>query len=160
MTTTSPAARFPALAAPLPAYGTALTRISLGAVLLAHSLWLKLAVFGLPGTAAFFEAIGLPGPLAYLVFLVEAVAGAMLLLGIRSRWAALAVIPVLAGATWAHAANGWLFTDAGGGWEYPAMLTVLAAAQALMGDRALALRLGASAALSGAPGPDLAHGPA
>jgi len=31
---------------------------------------------------------------------------------------------VLLGATWAHAGNGWLFTAANGGWEYPAFLTL------------------------------------
>ena len=78
----------------------------------------------------------------------------MLVLGIRSRWAALAVVPVLAGATWAHAGSGWLFTNAGGGWEYPALLTVLAAAQALLGAGALALRPStpvASAPVASAP---------
>jgi putative oxidoreductase len=119
--------------------GTALLRVSLGAMFLAHSLILKLLVFGLPGTAAFFGSIGLPPWLAYVVFVAEAVGGAMLLLGVQARWAALALAPVLAGATWAHAGNGWVFTAAGGGWEYPLLLTVLALAQALLGDSALAL---------------------
>lgn len=121
-------------------YGVTTLRISLGLVLIAHSLWLKLVIFTLPGTAAFFESIGLPGVAAYAVFLVEAITGIALVLGIESRWAALIAIPVMAGATWAHAANGWLFTNAGGGWEYPLLLMVATAAQALLGDGALALR--------------------
>ena len=130
-------------------YGVTLLRLALGTMFLAHSLWLKLVVYTLPGTAAFFESIGLPGLLAYVVFLAEAIGGAMLVLGIQSRVAALALVPVLLGATWAHAANGWLFTNAGGGWEYPAMLTVLAVVQALLGDGALALRASASPTAAG-----------
>lgn len=121
-------------------YGITTLRISLGLVLIAHSLWLKLVIFTLPGTAAFFESIGLPGIAAYAVFLVEVISGIALVLGLESRWAALIAVPVMAGATWAHAANGWLFTNAGGGWEYPLFLTIAALAQALLGDGALVLR--------------------
>jgi putative oxidoreductase len=120
-------------------WGTALLRVSLGLMFLAHSLVLKLMVFGLPGTATFFASIGLPPWLAYAVFAAEAVGGAMLVLGVQARWAALTLTPVLAGATWAHAGNGWVFTATGGGWEYPLLLTVLALVQALLGDGALAL---------------------
>ena len=121
-------------------WGVALLRIALGAMFLAHSLWLKLVVYSLAGTAAFFESIGLPGALAYAVFLAEVIGGAMLVLGVHVRWAALALVPVLVGATWAHSGNGWLFTNEGGGWEYPAMLIVLAIAQSMLGDGAFALR--------------------
>lgn len=41
------------------AYGATLTRISLGSVLLAHGL-LKLLVFTVPGTVAYFGSLGLP----------------------------------------------------------------------------------------------------
>ncbi|SDZ12997.1 putative oxidoreductase [Jannaschia faecimaris] len=118
---------------------TLLLRVALGVVLLAHSVYLKLFVFTLPGTAQFFMSIGLPGFLAYIVFAVEAVAGIMLVLGIQSRWAALTTIPVLIGATWAHWANGWMFAYENGGWEYPLYLTLLAFVQFLLGDGAFAL---------------------
>jgi putative oxidoreductase len=49
-------------------------------------------------------------------------------------------VPVLLGATWAHAGNGWLFTATGGGWEYPLFLSLTAVVQALLGDGAYALR--------------------
>lgn len=122
-------------------YAAFLLRVALGVMFLAHSLWLKLAVFTLPGTAQFFDSIGLPGVLAYVVFLMEALGGVALILGIGVRWVALALLPVLLGATWAHAGNGWLFTNGGGGWEYPLFLTAAAAAQALLGAGAFALRL-------------------
>ncbi len=116
-----------------------LLRVALGAMFIAHSLILKLLVHTLPGTAGFFESLGLPGWSAYLVFALEAVGGAMLVLGIQARWVALALAPILAGATWAHWGNGWMFGYANGGWEYPLYLTLLAFAQFLLGDGAYAL---------------------
>jgi putative oxidoreductase len=118
---------------------TLVLRVALGAMFLAHSVILKLFVFTLPGTAQFFQSIGLPGWSAYAVFAAEAVGGIMLVLGIQARWVALALVPILAGATWAHSGNGWMFGYENGGWEYPAYLTLLAVAQVLLGDGALAL---------------------
>jgi len=122
-------------------YGIALLRVSLGVMFIAHSVLLKHFVYTLPGTAQFFESIGLPGFLAYLVFWMEAVGGVMLVLGIGTRWVSLALVPVLLGATWAHIGSGWVFSNANGGWEYPLYLVVLAGAQALLGSGAFALRL-------------------
>lgn len=116
-----------------------LLRVALGAMLLAHSILLKMFIFTLPGTAQFFVSIGLPGWLAYVIFGAEAIAGAFLILGIQTRWVALAIVPVLAGATWAHTGNGWMFGYENGGWEYPAYLTLLAVAQGLLGDGKFAI---------------------
>jgi putative oxidoreductase len=116
-----------------------LLRVALGLMFLAHSVLLKLVVFTLPGTAAFFGSIGLPPWLAYVVFVMEAAGGIMLVLGIQARWAALALMPVLVGAVWAHSGNGWVFTSANGGWEYPLYLGLLCIVQAMLGDGAYAL---------------------
>lgn len=115
-------------------FSTFILRVSLATVLLAHSLYLKLVIFTLAGTAQFFASIGLPETLAYIVFCVEAVAGASLLLGYKTRFFSALVIPILLGATWTHSANGWLFTNAGGGWEYPLLLTLMAVAQLGLGS--------------------------
>ena len=123
------------------ALATTLLRVSLGVMFLAHSVILKLLTFGLPGTAAFFRSVGLPGWLGYATFLAEAIGGAMLVLGIQARWVALALAPVLIGAiVTVHARNGWLFEAPGGGWEYPAYLFVLCIAQTLLGDGLAAVR--------------------
>lgn len=114
--------------------GTLVLRVALGSVLLAHSLYLKMVVFTLAGTAQFFGSIGLPEVLAYPVFLVEAVAGMALFLGFRTRFFSALVIPILLGAIWTHSDNGWLFTNAGGGWEYPLLLTLMAVALLGLGD--------------------------
>ena len=120
-------------------YAAFLLRAALGAMFLAHSVVLKLFVFTLPGTAVFFESLGLPGWTAYATFAAEAVGGVLLILGVQSRWVALALLPILAGATWAHAGNGWMFGYANGGWEYPLYLSLLAIVQALLGDGAFTL---------------------
>ncbi len=60
-------------------------RLTLGTVLIAHGL-LKLVVFTPAGTAAFFEKIGLPGPLGYLVIAAELVAGAAILVAILDTY--------------------------------------------------------------------------
>jgi putative oxidoreductase len=114
-------------------------RLALGTMFIAHAL-LKYFVFTLPGTAQFFESLGLPGALGYATFAVELVGGVLLIAGVRTRVVALALVPVLLGATWAHAGNGWLFNVPKGGWEYPAFWTVTLIVQALLGDGAYALR--------------------
>ena len=118
---------------------TFLLRVALGAMFIAHSVLLKLMVFTLPGTAQFFQSIGLPGWFAYVVFAMEAAGGLMLVLGVQARWVALALAPILAGATSAHWGNGWMFGSASGGWEYPIYLTLLAVAQFMLGDGRYAL---------------------
>ena len=122
------------------AYGALLLRLGLGVMFIAHSLYLKLFVFTLAGTAGFFESLGLPGVVAYLVFAAEGIGGILLILGVQTRWVALALVPILLGATWVHSGNGWLFSAEGGGWEYPFFLALTAVVQALLGDGAHALK--------------------
>ena len=111
-------------------------RITLGIMFLAHSIVLKYFTFTLAGTAQFFESLGLPGLLAYVVFAAEAIGGVLLVLGIQTRIVALALIPVLAGAAWAHIGNGWVFNANGGGWEYPVFLIIVSAVTALLAPQA------------------------
>ena len=119
-------------------HGALILRLALGTMFVAHAL-LKYYVFTLPGTAQFFQSLGLPAALGYLTFWAELVGGVLILAGVYARWVAAALVPVLLGATWAHAGNGWVFTNANGGWEYPAFLAAAAAAQALIGDGSYAL---------------------
>jgi putative oxidoreductase len=120
-------------------YAAFVLRIALGAMFVAHSLVLKHFTFTLPGTAQFFESLGLPAALAYLTFWAELLGGIALLAGIGTRWVALALVPVLVGATWVHAGNGWVFSAPNGGWEYPVFLIVASLVQALLGDGRYAL---------------------
>lgn len=122
-----------------PEIGAFIMRIALGTVIIAHSVYLKFFVFTLPGTAEYFTSIGLPASLAYIVFLIETISGTALILGVKTRFFSLLVIPVLLGASWAHWSNGWLFSYEGGGWEYPLFLTVMAVVQLSLGDGKYAL---------------------
>lgn len=120
-------------------HGAFLLRLSLGTILLAHGL-LKIFVFTIPGTVAYFESLGLPPIIAYLTIFGETAGGVALLLGIYTRLTALLNLPILIGATWVHSNNGWLFSNEGGGWEFPALLVVLAVIVALQGAGSFAVR--------------------
>ena len=120
-------------------YAALVLRLSLGVMFVAHAL-LKAFVFTIPGTVGFFESVGFPAWLAYVTIAAELIGGALLILGVYARWVALALVPVLLGALSVHFGNGWVFSAAGGGWEYPAFLAVTSLVQALLGDGAYALR--------------------
>jgi putative oxidoreductase len=120
-------------------------RIALGTVFVAHA-YAKAFVFTFAGTAAFFAAHGFPGWTAYPVFAAELLFGLALIAGYRTRVAALSLIPIMFGALVPHISLGWMFTNAGGGWEYVAFLLVALGAQALLGSGAYALDASAQAA--------------
>ena len=120
-------------------HGAFLTRITLGSILLAHGA-LKVFVFTIPGTVGFFESLGLPAIVAYLTILGEVAGGTALILGIYPRLVALLSLPILVGAAWAHLGNGWLFSNEGGGWEFPVLLVVLAVVVAIQGAGSFAIR--------------------
>jgi putative oxidoreductase len=119
--------------------GALILRLALGVMFLAHAL-LKVFVFTLPGTAAFFAAQGFPAWTAYPVVAAELGAGILLILGVQVRLVSLATLPILVGALAVHLPNGWVFSAPNGGWEYPAFLIVLVIVQALIGAGAFALR--------------------
>lgn len=109
-----------------------LLRLVSGGLILAHGL-LKIFVFTLPGTVQYFGSIGLPAIIAHAVVAAEIIGGAMLLAGLFYRTAALALLPVMLGATFFHLSNGWLFSAPKGGWEFPVFWSVVLIAQALLG---------------------------
>ena len=120
-------------------HGAFLTRITLGSILLAHAA-LKVFVFTVPGTVGYFESLGLPAVAAYLTIFGEIAGGTALILGIYPRLVALLSLPILVGATWAHLGNGWVFSNAGGGWEFPVLLIVLAVIVAIQGAGSFAIK--------------------
>ena len=113
-------------------YAALILRIGLGVMFIAHGL-LKLMVFTMPGTVAFFESQGFPGFTAYLVTAAEIGGGVLLLAGVATRTVALALLPILLGALYVHFGAGWVFSNANGGWEYPAFLALATVVQALLG---------------------------
>src|SRR3990172_593172 len=64
-------------------YAAFVLRAALGVMFIAHAL-LKYSVFTLPGTAKFFESLGLPRPLAYATFAAELIGGALILPPLRT----------------------------------------------------------------------------
>jgi putative oxidoreductase len=122
------------------AYATLILRLALGIMFLSHGL-LKILVFTIPGTVGFFESVGYPGWMAYLAIAAEIGGGTLLILGVYTRWVALALLPLLLGAAKVHLGNGWVFSNQGGGWEYPVFLVISAIVLALLGDGACALQL-------------------
>lgn len=121
-------------------YATFILRVSLGVMALAHGL-LKVLVFTPAGTVGFFASLGLPAFLAYATIGVEVIGGLALIAGVFTRYVSLAMIPILLGAVAVHFNSGWMFSNQGGGWEFPALWAVALAVQAMLGDGALSLKL-------------------
>jgi len=120
-------------------YGVFVLRAALGVMWIAHAL-MKYVVFTVAGFGGFLAKVGFPAELAGPVIAVELIGGILILAGVYARHVALALIPVMAAASSVHLANGWVFSSAGGGWEYPAFLIVASFALWLLGDGAFALR--------------------
>jgi putative oxidoreductase len=105
----------------------------------AHGL-LKRRVYTMPGTVAFFRSLGLTALVAYVVTAVELIGGGCLVLGIAPRYVALLLVPEIVGTiSTAQGKNGWLFSNNGGGWEFPAFWAATLVAQFLVGDGAWTL---------------------
>lgn len=120
-------------------YGIFLLRAALGTMWIAHAL-MKYVLFTIAGFGGFLAKVGFPAELAWPVFLAELIGGILILTGVYARHVALLLIPVMAAASTVHIGNGWIFSNAGGGWEYPAFLIVASFALWLLGDGAFALR--------------------
>ncbi|MFG1427843.1 DoxX family protein [Roseixanthobacter glucoisosaccharinicivorans] len=120
-------------------YGLFLLRLALGAMWVSHAL-IKYFVFTVPGFAGYLTNVGMPGFLALPVIGVELIGGLLIIAGVYARPVALLLIPVMLGAMSVHVGNGFLFSSAGGGWEYPAFLVIVSVVVALAGEGAFALR--------------------
>lgn len=125
-------------------YAALILRVTLGVLFLAHA-GLKVFVFTPAGAAQFFGSLGLPPALAYLTIAVETIGGIALILGVYTRWVSLALIPILLGAiAFVHGPAGFFFNNPNGGWEYLAFWIAALVTQALLGDGALAVRVGSA----------------
>jgi len=122
-------------------YGATILRIALGIIYIAHA-YAALFVYGPRGTAAFQRSLGLPLPEigAWYVILAHGVGGALLLLGLWTRWAALVNLPIMAGAFFlVHLREGF-FMGPKGGYEFVLLVLAATLAQVFLGSGALALR--------------------
>ena len=118
-------------------YGPAALRLCVGAVFVAHGLQKLFGLWGgqgLDGTAAMLASWGVnpAQPLAILVGVGELGGGALLILGLLTRWVALAMIVEVGVAVWkVNYLKGFFLTSSGGpGVEY--RLVVIGALLCLM----------------------------
>ncbi len=121
-------------------YAALALRVTSGVAFLAHG-WMKVSLFTIPGTVAFFESLGLPGIFAYLTILGELGGGLALILGVGVRAVSVPLLAILFGSVWAHSGYGWTFSNEGGGWEFPLFWAVVQGVIMLLGAGAYALRL-------------------
>lgn len=120
-------------------FGAALLRVTMGMWFLVHVAF-RFLVFGWPATVLWFQSVGIPEWLGAVVTLVETIGGIALLLGFATRLTCLALLVVMLGTIVSyHGANGFLFTNPKGGWEYPALWAVALVAQALIGPGCFAI---------------------
>jgi putative oxidoreductase len=126
----------------LEAYGALVLRIFLGAIYIAHA-YLALFVMGPAKAIDYQHAMHIPLPeigVWYLI-LAHGLGGIMLILGILVRWAALANVPILAGALWfVHLPQGFFILGGKNGYEYVLFLLGATIAQALLGAGAFTLK--------------------
>lgn len=115
-------------------------RVASGVAFLAHG-WLKVSVFTIAGTVGFFESLGLPGLFAYLTIVGELGGGLALILGVGVRAVSVPLLAILLGSVWAHSGFGWIFSNQGGGWEFPLFWAVVQGVILLLGSGAYALRV-------------------
>src|SRR6202050_3982647 len=126
-------------------------RVVLGTVFFAHGAQKMLGWFGgfgFHGTMGFFEHMGMPAPVAFLIICTEFFGGLGLIVGLLTRIAALGIGVEMIGAIFmVHLPNGffmnWMGTQKGEGFEYHLLAIAIAAALLLRGagafsvDRAL-----------------------
>ena len=114
--------------------GALLLRVLIGSTFLAHA-GLKFFVFGLDGTAQFFQSLGLPAIVAYLTIVAESLGGLTLILGFKTRIVSIVLSTVLLGAIiFVHWNNGFWFSNKDGGFEYPLFWMITLYVQALIGS--------------------------
>jgi putative oxidoreductase len=92
---------------------------------------------------AYQTAHGVPYPEigTWYLILAHGVGGVCLVLGLFTRWAALANVPVMLGAVvFVHLKNGFWAHSKPPGYEYALVLVVVSLAVAMIGGGALALR--------------------
>ena len=131
--------------------GLTILRLVLGVVFFAHGAQKLLGWFGgygFHGTMGFFEHIGMPAPVAFLIICTEFFGGLGLIVGLLTRIPALGIGVEMIGAILiVHLPNGffmnWYGSQKGEGFEYHLLAIAMAAVLLIRGggkfsaDRAL-----------------------
>jgi putative oxidoreductase len=123
-------------------YGAMVLRVVLGVIYIGHA-YLALVVMGFAKAVEYQRAIHIPLPEIGVWYLIVAhgLGGILLILGLLVRWAALANIPIMAGALWfVHLQQGFFIFGGKFGYEYVLVLLGATIAQALLGAGAFTLK--------------------
>ena len=119
-------------------YGIFLLRVAIGIDWILHAL-LK-TWRGMNTHEALLAKNGITPLLAWPTFSIELIGGCAILLGWYTRqWSAILLV-FLAVVVWVKWPVGWLYSNPGGGWEYPLFWLVAQLALVLAGSGAFALR--------------------
>jgi putative oxidoreductase len=119
-------------------YGILLLRIAVGVDWIVHA-FLK-TYRGMNTHEALLAKNGITPLLAWPTFSIELIGGCAILLGWYTRqWSAFLLV-FLAVVVWVKWPVGWLYSNAGGGWEYPLFWLMAQAALVLAGSGAFALK--------------------
>ncbi len=98
-------------------------RLFLGTMFFMHGFG-KPFVVGMNIVVKGFLRRGLPEWTAYYASFIEILCGILLVLGYRTRLAVLLLFPIGIGILVYHMPFGWVFHNAGGGYEYPQLIIV------------------------------------
>jgi len=134
-------------------------RLAVGGTMIAHGWNHAFGGGKLPGTARWFESIGIrPGRVhALFATVTELGAGALLLLGLLTPLAAAGVVGTMVVALVAnHARNGFFIFRPGEGYEYVLMITLVSCALGALGGGAWSVDHAAGFSVSGWAGLALA----
>lgn len=126
-------------------------RVVLGVVFFAHGAQKMLGWFGgygFHGTMGFFEHLGFPAPVAFLIICTEFFGGLGLIVGLLTRIPALGIgVEMIGAVLMVHLPNGffmnWFGNQKGEGFEYHLLVIAIAAVLLIRGggafsaDRAL-----------------------
>lgn len=118
--------------------GTFLLRVILGVTFLLHGL--SKFQGGLENTSGWFQSIGIPGFMAYVVGTIELVGGIALILGIGTRIISALLIIIMAGAiVYVKFPAGFMGNGEGTGFELDLILMIIALHLVLNGSRFLSI---------------------
>ncbi|MCQ6274499.1 DoxX family protein [Bacillus sp. V3B] len=118
--------------------GALILRVVLGITFFIHGL-VKFQG-GIENTVGWFDSIGLPGALAYVVALVELVGGIALIIGLGSKIVSVLLALLMIGATLkVKLAGGFLGTGQGAGYELDLALLAMAVFIAINGSKMFAI---------------------
>ncbi|MFE4706259.1 DoxX family protein [Peribacillus simplex] len=118
--------------------GTFLLRVMLGISFFMHGL--SKFKGGLDNTAGWFQSIGIPGFMAYVVGIIELVGGIALIIGLGTRIISALLVFIMAGAiVYVKFPAGFMGNGEGTGYELDLVLMIIALHLVMNGSRFLSI---------------------